>query len=388
MRFLFLSLTAIAAVPLVSAARAASCERWAQVESPNISVKGDNTFAAVDGRTPDDVWAVGQYAPDSNVNITLTFVAHYDGRAWSYVPSPNVGKQANAFHSLAVTPTGQVWAVGYYIDDRTFYSRALIEFWDGAQWQVIKHPDDPGASAVLFGVSAASTHNIWAVGEYQHPLDRFHTLIEHFDGTRWSIVPSPDPGTTGNVLYGVKALDRNAAWAVGEENGNGPLDRALILGWGGEKWTAFDAPSDPGTNTRLLSLAADSAGVIYAVGEAENDFKRTAALSEMAMAGRRWSIERTPQVGKSDNHFYGVAADAGGTRWAVGAWFDPKSGRQFTLAERSRAGEAWQVLDSPSPSKSGDSLLATAVAVGHDVWAVGAYDGPKAQKSLILHTCR
>jgi hypothetical protein len=185
----------------------------------------------------------------------------------------------------------------------------------------------------------------------------------------------------------VKTLGRSA-WAVGEENGNGPVDRALILKWDGEKWSALAAAADPRSSARLLSVAADRAGNIFAAGEAENDFRRTAALSEMAAAGRRWSIEQNLQVGNSDNHFYGVAADAGGTQWAVGAWFDPKNGRQFTLVERARAGEAWHVLDSPCPSKSGDSLLATAVAVGHDVWAVGAYDGPKAQKSLILHTCR
>src|SRR5690348_1147749 len=78
----------------------ANCGSFEQVDSPNISVRGDNTFAAVDGRKTNDVWAVGQYAPDSNVNITLTFAAHYDGRSWSYVPTPNVGKQANALHSL------------------------------------------------------------------------------------------------------------------------------------------------------------------------------------------------------------------------------------------------------------------------------------------------
>lgn len=388
MRILQSLLAAGAAVSLLPAAHAASCDSWKQVDSPNISVRGDNTFAAIDGRNTDDVWTVGQYAPDSNVNITLTFAAHYDGRSWSYVPSPNVGKEANAFHSLAVMPAGAVWAVGYYIDDKTFYSRTLIERWDGAQWTIVKHPDDPGVSAVLFGVAAASANDVWTVGEYQQPLDHFKTLIEHFDGMRWSIVPSPDPGTTGNILYSVKVPGRNAASAVGEEYDNGPVDRALILFWDGGKWTPLAAPGDRRSTTRLISLAEDGAGNVYAAGEAENDFRRIAALAELASPGQRWWIERNLQKGESDNHFYGIAADAGGTQWAVGAWFDPRSGRQFTLAERARAGEGWRLLDSPSPSHSGDSLLGGAVAVGHDVWAVGAYDGPNAQKSLILHTCR
>src|SRR5215469_2373789 len=318
MRSSLTSLVAGAAVLLVSTACAADCERWKQVDSPNISVRGDNTFAAVDGRSPDDVWAVGQYAPDSNVNITLTFAAHYDGRSWSYAPTPNVGKEANALHSLVVMPGGQVWAVGYYIGDRTFYSRTLIEHWDGEQWTITKHPDDPGVSAVLLGVSASSPNDVWAVGEYQHPLDRFHTLIERFDGKRWSIVAGPDPGTTGNLLYSVKAPGRNAALAVGEEHDDGPLDRALILSWDGEKWTPVTAPVERRSTTRLISLAVDSAGNPYAAGEAENDFRRTAALAELAKPGQPWSIQRNVQKGESDNHFYGIATDAAGTQWAVG----------------------------------------------------------------------
>ena len=365
-----------------------SCNTWQQIGSPNISRRGDNTFAAVAGRATDDVWAVGQYGPDSNPNITLTFAAHYDGRSWTYIPTPNVGREANALHSLSVTRSGRVWAVGYYIDNHTFHSRTLIELWDGAQWQIVSHPDDPGVSAVFFGLSGDSPNDIWAVGEYQQPLDRFHTLIEHFDGSQWSIVPSPDPGTTGDILYGVVARDRNAAWAVGEKHSVGPLDRALILGWDGEKWLPFPAPRDEPESTRLYVIGADSSGALHAAGEAEDDMKRTVGLSEIAVSGRPWSIQHGVSVGQSDNHFYSIAAAPGGAQWAVGAWFDPKNGRQYTLTERARAGEPWQVLTSPSPSHSGDSLLGGVTVVGNDVWAVGAYDGPQAQRSLILHTCR
>jgi hypothetical protein len=341
---------------ILSDARA-DCDGWRIVSSPDVSVKGDNTFAAVAGRRTDDVWTVGQFNPDSNLNITLTFAAHYDGANWSAVPSPNVGKQANALHGLAITPMGRVWAVGYYIDDRTFYSRSLIEFWDGAAWRVVDHPADPGVSAVFFSVAVSSANDVWAVGEFQRPLDRFHTLVEHFNGKKWKIVASPDPGDSGNIFYGVTALAGNSVWVVGERNVKYSPDRPLLANWNGESWSVLPPPNDGAVTTRLYGVTADAAGQLRAVGEAENDARRTSALAEIGSQGRRWTIQRVEAAGSSDNHFYGVGAEPNGDAWAVGAYFEPKSGRQFTLTELAQAGDSWKRIPSPSPSRSGDSLL-------------------------------
>ena len=256
--------------------------------------------------------------------------------------------------------------------------------------QVVKHPDDPGVSAVLFGVGAASANDVWAVGEYQHPLDRFHTLIEHFDGTRWSIVPSPDPGATGDVLYSVRALGRSAAWAVGEEYDEGPVDRALILNWDGEKWTRLTAPADRRiTTTAYLargrrgrqSLCGRRSGRRFqahrrAFGDGRGRGQPLVDRTQSAGGRERQSFLRhRRRCGRARN---GRSAH-GSIRRAAGSSRSPNARAPAKAAVISTA----RVL-----SHGGDSLLGGAVAVGHDVWAVGAYDGPKAQKSLILHTCR
>src|SRR5262245_47319549 len=105
---------------------------WTQVPSPNVG-SHDNVLAAVAGRSPRDVWAVGQLAPDDNPDITQTLAEHFDGERWSVVTTPNVGTdRGNAL--LAVTARrGVAWAVGYYIGD-DFLAHALIEAWDGDAW--------------------------------------------------------------------------------------------------------------------------------------------------------------------------------------------------------------------------------------------------------------
>src|SRR5581483_198587 len=124
---------------------------WTQVTSPDIG-SSDNVLHSVAANSASDIWAVGHFAPDSNPNITQTLVNHFDGTAWSVVPSPNVGTLANAFYSVTVK-SGKAFAVGYFLDDTTFTPRALIEAWDGTQWTVVSSPP---AKGVLFSVSALS----------------------------------------------------------------------------------------------------------------------------------------------------------------------------------------------------------------------------------------
>jgi hypothetical protein len=44
----------------------------------------------------------------------------------------------------------------------------------------------------------------WAVGFYESGSFAQNTLIEHFSGGIWSVVPSPNPSNTQNLLYGCR----------------------------------------------------------------------------------------------------------------------------------------------------------------------------------------
>lgn len=46
----------------------------------------------------------------------------------------------------------------------------------------------------LNGVAGLSSTDAWTVGSYQNGSGRSRTLIERWDGTQWSVVPSVDPG--------------------------------------------------------------------------------------------------------------------------------------------------------------------------------------------------
>src|SRR5215471_17485114 len=104
------------AVALMNAQTAASPSHWAMVPSPNVSGQ-DNILAAVSANSATDVWAVGQFIPDSSPDLTQTLTEHWDGTSWSAVSSPNVGTLANALFAVTAK-SGLAWAVGYFIDNK------------------------------------------------------------------------------------------------------------------------------------------------------------------------------------------------------------------------------------------------------------------------------
>ena len=69
--------------------------------------------------------------------------------------------------------------------------------------------------AQLDDVAAISTNDVWAVGDYLPNVGGVRTLVEHWDGMHWGIVPSPNVGSDNNLFLDVVAISSNDVWAVG-----------------------------------------------------------------------------------------------------------------------------------------------------------------------------
>jgi hypothetical protein len=86
-----------------------------------------------------------------------------------------------------------------------------------------------------------------------------HTLIEHWNGAAWSVVPSPNVGAGSNALIAVDARSATDAWAVGswtDTSGDIPILRPLVLHWNGVAWSRVAAPSSGTSDSWLTSVVA------------------------------------------------------------------------------------------------------------------------------------
>ena len=132
--------------------------------------------------------------------------------------------------------------------------------------------------AFAHGVSATSPTDAWAVGYQYDSSDRQLTIAEHWDGIRWSIVPTPNPGSAntcgdttyaGNMLFAVGALASTDVWAVGQICTYSNA-KTLTEHWDGNAWTVIPSPNEPGLNaSTLVAVTAVASNDVWAVGNYE-----------------------------------------------------------------------------------------------------------------------
>ncbi len=156
-----------------------------------------------------------------------TLAESWDGTRWSVVPSPSPGTSANYLEGVSCVSPDTCTAAGnaYYTNGP---HTSLIESWDGSRWSVVPSPS-PGISYTeVNGVSCASKDACSVVGYYDIRAAT-KILVESWDGSRWSVVPTPNPGVIDHILNGVSCASPDTCMAAGYFFSHHPSYRTLIL---------------------------------------------------------------------------------------------------------------------------------------------------------------
>ena len=195
----------------------------------------------------------------------------------------------------------------------------------------------------LRAVASISPDDAWAVGEVNtglRPSARWETVIEHWNGTRWSMVRSPDPSRAGcgnDRLFGV-AASRAGTWAVGSY-----CNSALVLQLTGGRWRQVPAPETPtSTPAQLNSVAVTSRTNAWAVG------KIGTGVLILHWNGTRWARVPAPDpAGATSAVLAGITAVSASTAWAVGQADYP--GNVVRLLIERWNGTSWTLVPVPNP---------------------------------------
>jgi hypothetical protein len=140
--------------------------------------------------------------------------------------------------------------------------QALTEHWDGTAWSIVPSPSGTGSSAELDSTAAVTGSDVWAAGG-----SGSGTLIEQWNGTNWAVVTSPSPSTVSNNLAGIAVVAANDIWAVGSSLTSSFASQTLIEQWNGTNWAVVTSPT-PGSAASLSGASADPAsGQSWAVGD-------------------------------------------------------------------------------------------------------------------------
>lgn len=349
---------------------------WQKAISPNVSGTNPviNQLLGVDAVSENDVWSVGwAQDPSGPPYVKRTLIEHFDGSTWNIVGSPNRGNDIESvLHSVSGISANDVWAVGSS-HNGSLPSQTLIQHWDGTQWSIVPSPSPDTQFNELRGVVALSINNAWAVGyrggtQTEPPIV---SLILHWDGSTWSSVASPNMAGVANQLFGITAISANDIWAVGIAGGT-----PLTMHWNGVAWSIIPVRVGSGLSTeRFNSVSGAASNDVWAVGQGQGIFTNQTFATIRHWDGARWT-ERVCRAASSSNpplgyegggpsaYFTGVSAAASNDVWAVGV---AGSGPVILHWD----GQAWTTVTHPRAFPNAASLRAVATTSGGSAWAAG-----------------
>jgi hypothetical protein len=216
-----------------------------------------------------------------------TLAERWNGVLWSIMATPNpVGAPGAILPSVSCPSPSLCVAVGSRTDSHGTPTGTLAERWDGTHWTIVPTPKPAGKQgAELDAVACASSSDCLAAGANDYPKQQT-PLAERWDGTHWTIVSTPKPpGAQGGVLSGVACSSPTACTIAGLAFTNS-LPYVYADRWNGSKFTFQSTPTLPGAfDVGPPVVACRTASSCMAVGAFTNTFPNGPKFGLAALAG-------------------------------------------------------------------------------------------------------
>lgn len=372
---------------------------WTNIDVPGV---GNRALLGISAVSANDIWAAGK------INDTATFTIHWDGTAWSVVPSANRAYCEDVLFGIAAYTANDAWAVGTEACQSAgpVHNHPLTEHWDGQRWSLVTAPTIPYRDSQLQSVAAASPNDVWAVGyTYANGMD-YRSLVEHWDGQAWNIVPSPTiEESSTSTLWSVTAVSPSDVWAVGSYTPQGSsVSRMHILHWDGTSLQAVPGLNPAGGSADLSAVTHIGSGELWAAGSdgmpvvikkgddpcatatatatASSQTSTVTATPTSTQCQPAWAQARITSIPAASNDFFGIDARTGSDVWAVGGSY---TGTRSTLLASHWDGSQWTTPDSATLNRINGLLIDVAAVGQNDAWAVGDYHSGNITTTLMLH---
>ncbi|HEY6276382.1 MAG TPA: hypothetical protein VIX86_08615 [Streptosporangiaceae bacterium] len=223
--------------------------------------------------SPTDAYATGGGLGSAHSGL----VAQWNGSTWTRltVPQPKNNNLGSNLDAVSANGPNDVWIVGtdlFEVNSSDYSNETYSLHWNGSTWSIVPMPLNPGTNPnigyALGAIQVNSPTDVWAVGEmYNFTNYSSSTLIEHYDGHSWTIVPSPSPGTNGSLSGVTTSNASSSVWAVGDYTNSSGQVQTLTLNWNGHTWNTVASPNGSTGSSVLASVATTpGAAIVQAVG--------------------------------------------------------------------------------------------------------------------------
>jgi hypothetical protein len=192
-------------------------ERWSIVEGPDvIDATSGASLDDIVAFAADDVWAVG--SQPSGV-----LIEHWDGVQWSVVETPDVGGHGY-LQAVDGSSPNDVWAAGWTSSGgmEAEPTPPIVLHFDGERWNSLSLPTPPDMYVVPLAVASVGPGDVWVSGwisrsNNSEDLEEVRPLAAHWNGSEWRLV---DTGVDASgSMIDAAAETGDTVWLVGHHGG-------------------------------------------------------------------------------------------------------------------------------------------------------------------------
>ena len=309
---------------MLALAPGAGAAVWSIEPTPAVPGATSVTLTGVSCTSDSACVAVGSYVDSTKFAQPLT--ESWNGSSWTIHPVPVPSRTFTAsLLAVSCTSPDACTAVGSYANTPIYINGApLAERWNGSSWSMQLPPDDPDfpgqnhSTISLNAVSCTSATACTAVGD-DNGDGNWNSFAEVWDGSTWVFQRPPQHqidagGDTSNFLNGISCLSPGACETDGSDGtlytGYGTVAQV----WDGTSWSVQPTPDDADTtHTGTPSLQAVSCAdseactAVGATTVAAGGSTSGTALAER-WDGADWAIQPTANVaGRGFAQLNGVA---------------------------------------------------------------------------------
>jgi YD repeat-containing protein len=219
---------------------------WQVVEAPSVVLTTYNWLGDISCVSSTDCVAVGDF--EDATTDTWYGALYWNGTSW-IEESDGAGAGSSGVQGVECKNVANCISV----------SGGSIDEDESGAWVSMNPPSVSGAS--LQGITCLSSTFCEAVGYVS--ATGYPTLVEQWNGTSWSVVSSPSPGSD-NYLYAVSCSASSLCFADG--NYYSSLQVGLIEAWNGNAWSISSTPSITSLGTQLPSVSCVTSTFCVAAG--------------------------------------------------------------------------------------------------------------------------
>jgi hypothetical protein len=272
--------------------------QWTVSKTLNISGMEYDSLSGVSCTSVKRCIAVG--SSDSDEDSEATLAELWNGKSWTIMTTPRPSSSTYYWlDSISCASSDKCVAVGQSAaSSSSLSSSALAESWNGSKWSLTKVPvsgvsgnsDMVTLTSVSCVASNGSTaERCMAIGANQTQAPAYLTLLELWNGSRWTET-TPPSNATEYQISGISCPETTQCLAVGYT----PLTYLAAEDWNGKSWSVVSPTTDPdSTSPSFYAASCSGLNECMTVGVGMLGGNETQSFSDF-WDGGTWALQTIP----------------------------------------------------------------------------------------------